>query len=68
MRTKEDLAKAFDAPSVLEELIDFEKELSVIVARNASGQIVSYPAVECEFNPEANLVELLLPRLKYQKS
>lgn len=59
LRTEEDFSKAFDAPSVLEELIDFEKELSVIVARNASGQIVSYPAVECEFNPEANLVELL---------
>ena len=59
LRTSDDLSKAFDAPSVLEELIDFEKELSVIVARNTSGQIVSYPAVECEFNPEANLVELL---------
>jgi 5-(carboxyamino)imidazole ribonucleotide synthase len=59
LRTADDLSKAFDAPSVLEELIDFEKELSVIVARNTSGQIVSYPAVECEFNPEANLVELL---------
>jgi 5-(carboxyamino)imidazole ribonucleotide synthase len=59
LRTSDDLSKAFDAPCVLEELIDFEKELSVIVARNASGQIVSYPAVECEFNPEANLVELL---------
>lgn len=59
LRTPEDLSKAFDAPSVLEELIDFEKELSVIVARNSSGQVVSYPTVECEFNPEANLVELL---------
>lgn len=59
LRTSDDLSKAFEAPCVLEELIDFEKELSVIVARNASGQIVSYPAVECEFNPEANLVELL---------
>jgi 5-(carboxyamino)imidazole ribonucleotide synthase len=59
LRNEADLERAFDAPSVLEELIDFEKELSVIVARNASGQIKSYPAVECEFNPEANLVELL---------
>lgn len=59
LRTKEDLEKAFDAPSVLEELIEFEKEISVIVARNPSLEVASYPAVECEFNAEANLVELL---------
>ena len=53
------LDKAFDAPSVLERLVDFEKELSVIVARSVNGEIKSYPVVECEFNPEANLVEFL---------
>lgn len=54
-----DLNKAFTAPSLLEEKIPFEKELSVIVARNASGEIKSFPCVEQEFNPEANLVEFL---------
>ena len=29
------------------------------MARNEAGQISTFPAVECEFNPEANLVELL---------
>jgi 5-(carboxyamino)imidazole ribonucleotide synthase len=29
------------------------------VARNEAGQMTTFPAVECEFNPEANLVELL---------
>lgn len=58
LRTSEDLARAFSEASVVEELIPFEKELSVIVARNESGDIVSYPAVECEFN-DANLVEFL---------
>ena len=47
----------FTEPSVIEELIPFEKELSVIVARNADGEIKSFGAVECEFNSEANLVE-----------
>lgn len=59
LHSPDDLDKAFDAPSIAEELIDFEKELSVVVARNLSGEVVAYPAVECEFNPEANLVELL---------
>lgn len=50
---------AFDAPSVLERLVDFEKEISVIVARNEQGEVRCFPAVECAFNPEANLVEFL---------
>jgi 5-(carboxyamino)imidazole ribonucleotide synthase len=59
LKTIDDLTKAFDAPSVLEKFVDFEKELSVIVARNVQGDIKSFPAVELEFNPEANLVEFL---------
>jgi len=54
-----DIEKAFDSPSVLEKFVDFEKELSVIVARNESGEVVTYPIVELEFNPVANLVEYL---------
>src|SRR5690606_20922982 len=37
IRTDTDLAKAWDAPGLIETLIDFEKEISVIVARNAAG-------------------------------
>ena len=59
IRNEKDFEKAFDAPSLLEKLIDFEKEISVIVARNENGEIVSYPAVEMVFHPEANLVEYL---------
>ena len=53
------LSKAFDAPSVLEEAVDLDKELSVIVARNKSGEVVHFPLVELEFNKEANMVEFL---------
>ncbi|MGL4597054.1 MAG: ATP-grasp domain-containing protein, partial [Bacteroidia bacterium] len=53
------LHKAFDAPSVLESLVDFEKELAVIVARSVTGEVKTFPAVEMEFNAEANLVEFL---------
>lgn len=59
LQSESDLDKAFDKPSLLEKLIDFEKEISVIVARNASGDVVCYPAVEMVFHPEANLVEYL---------
>jgi 5-(carboxyamino)imidazole ribonucleotide synthase len=59
LRNKDDLAKAFDAPGLLEKLIDFEKEISVIVSRNEAGELSAFPAVEMVFHPEANLVEYL---------
>lgn len=54
-----DLEKAFAEPSVLEKLVDFEKEISVIVARNASGEVTAFPVVELSFLPEHNLVDSL---------
>src|SRR5579859_6869882 len=57
LRTEKDLDSAFDAPGLLETLIDFEKEISVMVARNERGETQTFPAVEMVFHPEANLVE-----------
>ncbi|QEC53637.1 5-(carboxyamino)imidazole ribonucleotide synthase [Anseongella ginsenosidimutans] len=59
INSPDDLANAFNEPSILEERVDFEKELSVLAARNESGEVVTYDVVEMEFNPEANLVEML---------
>jgi 5-(carboxyamino)imidazole ribonucleotide synthase len=59
IRSQEDLKSAFEGPCVVEELVPFEKELSVIIARNKQGETSIFPLVEMEFNPEANLVEFL---------
>jgi 5-(carboxyamino)imidazole ribonucleotide synthase len=59
LRTENDFEKAFETPSVIEKMIPFEKEISIIVARNENGEMAVYPAVECEFSEEANLVEFL---------
>ncbi len=59
IKTASELNKAFEEPSLLEKLIDFKKELSVIVARNESGEVKCFPLVELAFHPEANLVEFL---------
>lgn len=56
----DDLEHAFEAPSLIEEWVDFDKEIAVIVARNENGDIKAFPLVEMEFNPEANLVEFLI--------
>ena len=45
---------------IAEGLVPFKKELAVIVARNANGQVRTYPVVEMEFHPEANQVEYVL--------
>ncbi len=64
LNSSSDLEEAFDVPSLLEEKVNFVKEISVIVARNESGEIRSYPTCEQEFNPEANLVEFLFSPAK----
>lgn len=60
LRTPADLEKGFDAPSLLEKLVDIEKELSVIVARNEKGEVDTFPLVELVYHPEHNLVDYLL--------
>ena len=59
LRTAADLDKAFDAPGLLEKLVDFDKEISVIVARNTRGEVKTFPPVEMVFHPVQNLVEYL---------
>lgn len=45
---------------IAEVMIPFKNELAVIVARNPSGEIKTYPVVEMEFHPEANQVEYVI--------
>ena len=59
IKSQNDLENAFDAPCIIEEMVPFTKELSVIVARNENKETVVYPTVECEFSEVANLVEFL---------
>ncbi len=67
IKSEADIENGFDAPTVLEQFVDFEKELSVIVARNEAGEIKAFPAVELDFNPKANLVELLFAPAKISR-
>ncbi|MCS7149179.1 MAG: 5-(carboxyamino)imidazole ribonucleotide synthase [Caldimicrobium sp.] len=59
IRNLEDLSKALDEPSFVEEFLDLEKELGVIVARNEKGDIAVYEVVEMVFHPEGNLLDYL---------
>ncbi|MES2828914.1 MAG: 5-(carboxyamino)imidazole ribonucleotide synthase [Bacteroidota bacterium] len=63
-----EIDQAFDAPCLIEELIDFEKEIAVIVSRNSQGEVKTFPMVEMEFNAEANLVEFLISPSTYPEA
>lgn len=65
--SEQELEKAFEAPSFVEQLVDFEVEIGVIVARNEKGEIRSYPTVEMAFHPEKNLVEYLFSPATLEK-
>ena len=61
IKSKEDADTVrFQEPSLIENAVDIDKELSVIVARGADGEITSYPVVESVFEPVANLVSSLI--------
>jgi 5-(carboxyamino)imidazole ribonucleotide synthase len=60
LRTVHDFEKGFDVPSVLEKMVDIEKEISVIVAKNEKGELTYFPPVEVVYHPEKNLVDYLL--------
>ncbi len=68
LRVEADLEKAFDSPGLIEELVDFEKEIAVIVAQNSAGEVSAFPAVEMVFHKEANLVEYLFAPADISKS
>ncbi|MBC7565356.1 MAG: 5-(carboxyamino)imidazole ribonucleotide synthase [Pedobacter sp.] len=63
-----EIDQAFNAPCLIEELIDFEKEIAIIVSRNPKGEVKTFPMVEMEFNDEANLVEFLISPSTYPEA
>src|SRR3970040_2544968 len=60
IRQISDLDELPNVECIAEEMIPFKNELAVIVCRNPSGEIRTYPVVEMEFHPEANQVEYVI--------
>jgi 5-(carboxyamino)imidazole ribonucleotide synthase len=57
LRSEADVSKGFDAPSVLEKMVNVRMEIAVIVAVNAAGEIAIYPPTEMLFDPILNLLD-----------
>lgn len=60
IREAEDVIPLSEGSCIAEKLIPFKNELAVIVARNPSGEVKTYPVVEMEFHPQANQVEYVI--------
>ncbi|MEO8406196.1 MAG: 5-(carboxyamino)imidazole ribonucleotide synthase [Chitinophagaceae bacterium] len=60
LKTKDDLEKGFDAPSVLEKMVTIDKEIAQMVAINEKGDTVLYPPVEMIFDKDLNLLDYQL--------
>ncbi len=60
VKTYADLNTLPNVECITEDLIPFKNELAVIVARNSTGDLKTYPVVEMEFHPEANQVEYVI--------
>lgn len=59
-RSTMDLLHLPEVECIAEEMVPFKNELAVIVARNANGEVKTYPVVEMEFHSEANQVEYVI--------
>jgi len=57
LRHKDDMDKGFDAPSVLEKLVNIHKEIAQIIAINEKGETALYPAVDMIFDARLNLLD-----------
>mgnify|MGYP001055603844 CR=1 FL=1 len=60
IRNEKDLKSLPKGACIAEKMIPFKNELAVIVSRNVSGEVKTYPVVEMEFHPEANQVEYVI--------
>jgi 5-(carboxyamino)imidazole ribonucleotide synthase len=60
LKSEADLSKALPTESFIEELVNIDKELATIVARNAKGQTQCYPVVEMLFDERVNICDIVM--------
>jgi 5-(carboxyamino)imidazole ribonucleotide synthase len=52
----EDISLGFDAPAVLEKMVDIKQEIAIIIAVANNGETAIYPPVDMVFDPSLNLL------------
>lgn len=67
IKSIDDLSLLFEAPSIVEQMEDIDKEISVIVARNIHNQVECFDAVEMVFDPRTNQLDYQICPAKISK-
>ena len=57
LKMKEEVGKGFDAPAVLEKMVNIQKEIALIVAVNDKGETAIFPPAEMVFDNALNLLD-----------
>ena len=60
VHSNKELEEIKPGPCLIEEVVKYKKEISVIICRRPQGEIVNYPVIESEFHPTTNQVEYVL--------
>lgn len=67
LKTPEDMKNCIKTESFIEELVDIDKELAIIVARNIEGEIKCYPVVEMLFDERVNICDSVMAPARISK-
>lgn len=68
LKSLEDVkTKALKTDSFIEEMVDIDKELAIIVARNIEGEIKCYPVVEMLFDERVNICDSVMAPARISK-
>ena len=68
LKSTDDLLNLPDTEMIIEEYVPFDKEISVIIARNNKGELKCYHSVEMEFNKNSNQVEYVISPAKISQN
>jgi 5-(carboxyamino)imidazole ribonucleotide synthase len=60
LKSADDIPDCIKSESFIEELVDIDKELAIIVARNIDGEIKCYPVVEMLFDDRVNICDSVM--------
>lgn len=60
LRSEADLQNRIQTDSFIEEMVDIDKELAILVARNSQDEIKCYPIVEMLFDERVNICDIVM--------
>ena len=67
LKNKSDISKAIKSESFIEELVDIDKELAILIARDIRGKIKYYPVVEMLFDERVNICDSVIAPARISK-